>query len=584
MSIDTMTTSPPREGGGPALESTEREEPIQHDTRADQPSDEPSTPEKQVLDIIKMSSEDLQPRPAAEWPSRAHSGWEATSVAMARCDFCQLASRGVVQKCNTCKLSICKACFDNDRLANDPIHNIAEDEVNWEPLAKPRSSKKSASKGHRNRTAGGRVSRKRAAEVATIRPRTLAHILLDDTKKDVRSQLFEPVPRDRDLFRGNDRGLLNEELLLENELRERPKASHFSTTRSAAPCLDQLPYPYSPEEDSPAMSSVLPPRFSAHQSRTESLQRSFDASDTTGAQRAGRRGYTTTYHRPDTPSEEPTSPLILPRLADDTRCPDYRDEPLPRIRDHPSRFPQPALPREQNERRRTFDTDLSSARPVYHDADYKPDRYDRDGRPSNCQARDRSISDWDAPYHQRDTHSRLSPEPPRGSNRHERNHSGRLPSSREFVQNMPPPRRIRGFSDRTERHHVEGQVSNERQDTAHRADEWPDASVLKALALYLVDTARWMRHRNSDRRPLDVSLRDAIEREWNKGKLREDIPDDGEAYRLLLAATYVASVDLDLGCEHNAAKEWLHEKEMALRENGRSPIGQPPKKSFLPVD
>lgn len=81
-------------------------------------------------------------RSAHTSPPDSHQGWESTSVAMARCDFCNKASRGILQRCVKCKMSICKECFDNGRIDKDEKHNIKPGDVSWEPIPKPKSKKK----------------------------------------------------------------------------------------------------------------------------------------------------------------------------------------------------------------------------------------------------------------------------------------------------------------------------------------------------------------------------------------------------------------------------------------------------------
>ncbi|KAM6531043.1 hypothetical protein FSOLCH5_000530 [Fusarium solani] len=58
-----------------------------------------------------------------------HATWTSTTTAMAKCDFCQRGSRGTLQQCRDCGLSICQECFDAGRL--DRRHQLDVDRVDW---------------------------------------------------------------------------------------------------------------------------------------------------------------------------------------------------------------------------------------------------------------------------------------------------------------------------------------------------------------------------------------------------------------------------------------------------------------------
>ncbi|KAJ4203670.1 hypothetical protein NW767_005159 [Fusarium falciforme] len=68
-----------------------------------------------------------------EWGESAspmlHATWTSTTTAMAKCDFCQRGSRGTLQQCRDCGLSICQECFDAGRL--DRRHQLDADRVDW---------------------------------------------------------------------------------------------------------------------------------------------------------------------------------------------------------------------------------------------------------------------------------------------------------------------------------------------------------------------------------------------------------------------------------------------------------------------
>ncbi|KAF4122570.1 hypothetical protein GMORB2_6876 [Geosmithia morbida] len=69
-----------------------------------------------------------------------HHGWEPTCVAMAKCDMCSRAGRGVIYKCAQCKLSTCRECCETGQLDGDSRHVLDADSVSWDPP--PRTSKR----------------------------------------------------------------------------------------------------------------------------------------------------------------------------------------------------------------------------------------------------------------------------------------------------------------------------------------------------------------------------------------------------------------------------------------------------------
>ncbi|KAG5982805.1 hypothetical protein E4U55_001299 [Claviceps digitariae] len=66
---------------------------------------------------------------------RLHEGWEAICVGTALCDFCSKQSRGVVQKCVKCGLSICSQCSRRGALRGNRNHRLDHDAVCWDRTA-----------------------------------------------------------------------------------------------------------------------------------------------------------------------------------------------------------------------------------------------------------------------------------------------------------------------------------------------------------------------------------------------------------------------------------------------------------------
>lgn len=68
---------------------------------------------------------------------------------------------------------------------------------------------------------------------------------------------------------------------------------------------------------------------------------------------------------------------------------------------------------------------------------------------------------------------------------------------------------------------------------------------------------------------LDTCLRHEISRSWSRGtaRLLAVESDDGHAFHILLSATYIASIRLDLR-PLNTARQWLCDRERELCERG----------------
>ncbi|EEU47665.1 uncharacterized protein NECHADRAFT_74456 [Fusarium vanettenii 77-13-4] len=86
-----------------------------------------------------------------EWERRdppspmLHTTWTSNTTAMAKCDTCERGSRGTLQQCRRCAVTICQECFDAGKLSHD--HQLDADSVDWNQHNKSsRSSKKRASR------------------------------------------------------------------------------------------------------------------------------------------------------------------------------------------------------------------------------------------------------------------------------------------------------------------------------------------------------------------------------------------------------------------------------------------------------
>jgi hypothetical protein len=535
---------------------TESKAPIQHNSPTDEQPETSHAPAEPQQPDAEMSTEEPQPESAVVHSPKAHTGWEATSVPMARCDFCQLAARGVVQKCSTCTLSICKECFGNGRLDKDPIHNIGEDELNWEPTVKPRVSRKGAAKGGKRRVIGGRIPKKRASGATAASVHKLERALVDDTPEGategIRHQPSRPPLQSIEQSRANEQRLSMGALPREDDLREPNSMGYAQREKSATSRLDQLPFSHPDEEESrrtlpPILSPNSPyPQQAAMRYHRESLQPSGESLVNPRAQHTGGYDRSTAHRLPDMDrSQESVSlPPIRPRPDNFQRSTGYADESWSR-----DRYRDPMPPREQVEWRQPSND--------YRSADqHIPQSEDGSRRAS---------------YPHEQSHC-LSPESPRTCYSHERNNSASIPLAHPRTHGSPGP---------TTGHRPERIVSHERTEDTRGVDEWLHSDELQGLASYLTDNAIRMRRRRPEWPSLDWCLREEIAAEWATGNLRKVFPADGEAYRFLLGATYIACVTLQLDDKNNAARDWLSEMERTLCERGRPPIRQLPTKGFL---
>lgn len=69
---------------------------------------------------------------------RLHGGgWIKVCIGTAKCDFCQRQSRGVVVRCDECKISICRECSAANCLDGSKNHELDHESVDWEPTPLP---------------------------------------------------------------------------------------------------------------------------------------------------------------------------------------------------------------------------------------------------------------------------------------------------------------------------------------------------------------------------------------------------------------------------------------------------------------
>ncbi|RSM18608.1 hypothetical protein CDV31_002537 [Fusarium ambrosium] len=94
-------------------------------------------PDQQPSHTVNATSPDTSdPEWMASRSLLPHSTWRSTTTAMAKCDFCQRGSRGTLQQCRQCGVSVCEECFDAGQL--DCRHRLNADRVDWNQHKKSR--------------------------------------------------------------------------------------------------------------------------------------------------------------------------------------------------------------------------------------------------------------------------------------------------------------------------------------------------------------------------------------------------------------------------------------------------------------
>ncbi|KAG6284003.1 hypothetical protein E4U46_007586 [Claviceps purpurea] len=96
-------------------------------TKSSPSQDHPSHPRPSM-----PSEQPLPNRFEKRLRSKLHEGWQAICIGTALCDFCDKQSRGVVQKCVKCGLSICSPCSSCGALRGNRNHRLDHDAVCWD--------------------------------------------------------------------------------------------------------------------------------------------------------------------------------------------------------------------------------------------------------------------------------------------------------------------------------------------------------------------------------------------------------------------------------------------------------------------
>ncbi|KAH7160175.1 hypothetical protein B0J13DRAFT_670797 [Dactylonectria estremocensis] len=137
-------------GAGPSETPPERTRlsKASFETESKAPSEGSQPPQHEHSEVPQKATPSNKTRtplpPFAASTRPPHSGWEGSSVNMAKCDFCDLRNRNNLQKCLECQLSVCKGCFDSGILDDDSRHFLDGNSIDWDGPEKPKRGGKTA--------------------------------------------------------------------------------------------------------------------------------------------------------------------------------------------------------------------------------------------------------------------------------------------------------------------------------------------------------------------------------------------------------------------------------------------------------
>jgi hypothetical protein len=478
--------------------------------------------------------------------SNPHHGWQASNVAMAKCDLCSRAGRGVIQKCVRCKLSICKDCCVAGRLDSDIKHHLDPDAVDWDvPPAKPKPRRPSRKGDTRGRAS--RVAKLRAAR-SSARLQTGPKVV---TGADGSTTLCgDATDGDEASFLATSR-----------------QAYGYSENSSTGPATaddrigsdTRMASELSSTSDNPGIAGLHHRPHSSWEPATPSL-----ASLQREGEQHSRLGWEPQKHSVAQASENYTqrthtyrSSPHIPYNSVFTST-DHSEGPLRRnlqgwnvntysrrrftgvspggtepTRSWTGRFSLPRFP-ESNERERAIT--LPGIRHLTGHTDAVVSEQDnqtmRQAPVSQCHTSESGRQDQPSLHLQPSQAS--FPTPQQHARPEPRHSEPRRPE-------LPPP-----LTPPSQRHQ-------------HSAQPTPQTSDdVQELGLRLASNALHM-NRDDPSAALDVSLRHQVVRSWSRG--RDWLPSDADrarAFRALVNATYVASASLGIDCHsNNAALSWL---------------------------
>lgn len=524
--------------------------------------------QRQVPQDVVAVTEGRTPLPGSAAPTRPpHSGWESSSIAMAKCDFCDKRGRGTVYRCKECRLSICKECCNNGCLDQDSRHTLDADSVDWDlhlqnksKRAKKIATTNTSTRGRgatRARGRGGRArrtvsSRAITAEAGTASP-TATIASYDESMVEagdaseqevlVRIASSRPSPQQPAAATQEQSGT---QLAPAHSPEMHQVTSRQSTSRIHSLTLSQVQARGQPQPSSSGARPLLPmqPSYRDRPAEFRRGPRPYLMQDNRPMQQQLPR---TTAHRP-----------IMPRPSQ------YCEESAPftpRPQDQYSRgivgHQGYATHRDRGFRYQPYR--LYSPRPG-------PASHTRDGSqsPYNYRASAPFSQDNMPPIYPLQVGPSAAVWPNNDSSaRHQE------PLHRN-TYSLPPLRDIHRLARPLTNH-----LPPIRQHGEYQQPPRPEPLVNRIGSQLEIDTLAT--HADCPTWPLDQCLRHEVARTWSRrgaqaSLLREALPSNGpenigDTFRVLLGATYFATIRLQLEMQ-NAARMWLIETETQLCDEG----------------
>ncbi|KAI5463004.1 hypothetical protein BGZ63DRAFT_402348 [Mariannaea sp. PMI_226] len=124
-------------------------------------------------DSSSLSEPSPDPDLTASLVRPPHSGWEPTTINMAKCDYCDQRRRGTLYRCCQCQIAICKDCFEKGILDHDTKHSLDVDMAKWDlhSSTSDKSDKKTKKKAIDSTTKPTTTTRSRASTRSRAAPR-----------------------------------------------------------------------------------------------------------------------------------------------------------------------------------------------------------------------------------------------------------------------------------------------------------------------------------------------------------------------------------------------------------------------------
>jgi hypothetical protein len=162
--IEQQTETPPQHITSPEESSPARQASEQKSSEQQQLSQSGSPSDRTTL-----TNSPLDPALVSPLPRPQHSGWEPTTINMAKCDYCDQRRRGTLYRCAQCQIAICKACCSKGILHHDSKHCLDPDSVSWDlhPTATDKQNNKRVKKTTTTTAKATPTTRTRARAKAT---------------------------------------------------------------------------------------------------------------------------------------------------------------------------------------------------------------------------------------------------------------------------------------------------------------------------------------------------------------------------------------------------------------------------------